>query len=287
MSKPIHKIYIWTLFIIGISVTFLILIKGSNYYSTPLEERFYTESHELYKPSGLYGHGMGIIGSVFMLGGVGIYMVRKRSRKLIRWGLLKHWLELHIFFCSVGPILVLFHTAFKFGGIVAISFWSMVAVALSGVVGRFIYVLIPRTMEGHEFSLTELEKENAKLYNKLHHHEGLHVVILDRIDNYINEKYSKSYSIGESLNRLIKDYINNKKLINEVKSGIINKSDSIEVISLLKRRLYVNQRMSILASIQQLFRYWHIIHLPFALVMIIIMFIHIGVTVAFGYKWIF
>ena len=41
-------------------------------------------------------------------------------------------------------MLVLFHTAFKFGGIVAVSFWSMVAVFLSGIIGRFIYIQIPK-----------------------------------------------------------------------------------------------------------------------------------------------
>ena len=48
----------------------------------------------------------------------------------------KHWLEFHIFLCTVGPLLVLYHTAFKFGGIVSVSFWSMVLVVLSGVAGK-------------------------------------------------------------------------------------------------------------------------------------------------------
>ena len=42
-----------------------------------------------------------------------------------------------------------------------------------------------------------------------------------------------------------------------------------------------------LMLMQRLFRYWHIAHLPFALIMLIIMVIHVGVTLAFGYKWIF
>ena len=67
-----------------------------------------------------------------MLIGVGFYMARKRFRSLGRVGLLKHWLEFHIFLCSLGPVLVLYHTTFKFGGLVALSFWSMVAVFLSG-----------------------------------------------------------------------------------------------------------------------------------------------------------
>jgi hypothetical protein len=38
---------------------------------------------------------------------------------------------------------------------------------------------------------------------------------------------------------------------------------------------------------QNLFRYWHVAHLPFAFVMLIIMIIHVGVTLTFGYHWIF
>ena len=63
--------------------------------------------------------------------------------------------------CTLGPILVLFHTAFKFGGIVSISFWSMVAVFLSGIIGRFIYIQIPRTIEGRELSLSEIKNSKT------------------------------------------------------------------------------------------------------------------------------
>jgi len=38
---------------------------------------------------------------------------------------------------------------------------------------------------------------------------------------------------------------------------------------------------------QQLFKYWHVAHLPFAIIMLIILIIHVGVTLTFGYKWIF
>ena len=99
--------------------------------------------------------------------GVAIYMIRKRSRKLFTFGYLKHWLELHIFLCTVGPILVLYHTAFKFGGIVSVSFWSMVLVVLSGVVGRFIYIQIPRTIQGKEIDINDLVSMREELIEKM------------------------------------------------------------------------------------------------------------------------
>jgi len=138
MNKTLHKIYIALFLVVGISVTALLAIYGFNYYTTPFEERFFNPNHNLLKPSGALGHGLGIIGTLMMIVGVSVYMIRKRYRRFFSLGYLKHWLEFHIFLCSVGPVLVLYHTSFKFGGIVSVSFWSMVLVVLSGVVGRFI-----------------------------------------------------------------------------------------------------------------------------------------------------
>lgn len=130
MNKTFHRIYIGLFFLIVISVTILLAINGYSYYTTSIEERFFHPQHNLIKPSGSWGHGFGIIGSLMMILGVSIYMIRKRSRRLFNFGYLKHWLELHIFLCTVGLILVLYHTAFKFGGIVSVSFWSMVLVVI-------------------------------------------------------------------------------------------------------------------------------------------------------------
>ncbi len=119
------------------------------------------------KASGIIGHGLGIVGSLLILLGVFTYMLRKRLRFFSRMGILKHWLEFHIFFCTLGPVLILFHTTFKFGGIVAVSFWSMVAVFLSGIVGRYIYLQIPRSIEGRELTLREMEDQIAEMNKQL------------------------------------------------------------------------------------------------------------------------
>ena len=48
----------------------------------------------------------------------------------------------------VGPILVTLHTSFKFNGLVSVAFWSMALVVISGFVGRYLYVRIPKTLNG-------------------------------------------------------------------------------------------------------------------------------------------
>ncbi|MBM3436560.1 MAG: hypothetical protein FJY07_10140, partial [Bacteroidetes bacterium] len=157
MSDTRHKIFIYTLSFIVIIIFISIAIRGYEYYTTGLEERFYHTDHGLLKPSGAVGHGLGIAGSLLIIIGVSSYMARKRYRWMMRMGKLEHWLEFHIFLCTLGPVMILYHTAFKFGGIVSVSFWSMVAIFLSGVIGRFIYLQIPRTIEGRELSLSEVK----------------------------------------------------------------------------------------------------------------------------------
>jgi len=158
MSKTAHRIFIGILTAIVFIVLIILLNKGLAYYKLSLEDRVYHPDHKILKPSGILGHGMGIIGTLLIIIGVSSYWARKRFRSLSRMGQLKYWLEFHIFLCTLGPILVLFHTAYKFGGLVAISFWSMVAVFLSGIIGRFIYIQIPRSIEGRELSLNEVRE---------------------------------------------------------------------------------------------------------------------------------
>jgi hypothetical protein len=45
--------------------------------------------------------------------------------------------------------------------------------------------------------------------------------------------------------------------------------------------------VALLNAMKGIFHNWHVIHRPFAYVMVVIMFVHIIVTVLFGYRWIF
>lgn len=291
MSKNLHRLYIGLFFLIGISVTVLLAVNGYSYYSTSIEERFFHESHNTLKPSGALGHGFGIIGSLMMVLGVSIYMIRKRSRRFFNFGYLKYWLELHIFLCTVGPILVLYHTAFKFGGIVSVSFWSMVLVVLSGVVGRFIYIQIPRTIHGQEIDISELMKMRNELFEKLSSE-----IIFDKslVDDFIyvtSPEGYKNITVLNAINFLIADSINVRKIKRRIFSHLrkagITKFRYKEIKRLIKAEIILSRRIGLLRTMQKFFHYWHIAHLPFAIIMFFIMFVHIIVTIILGYKWIF
>lgn len=289
MNSIVHKIYISILVGIVVIVTTWLFFIGWDYYQTPLSERFYHPSHDDLKPSGKFGHGIGILGTLLVIIGVVIYIARKRYKILHKYGRLKHWLEFHIFLCTLGPIMILFHTAFKFGGLVSISFWSMVAVVLSGIIGRFIYIQIPRSIEGRELSLHELEQSKNNLENTFKEKYLLKDDIIYKILSALERPVYLNQ--GFILKNIFKKHWEDRKTVLNVKKILknsrISRKDTSGIIKILTNEISLDNKISRLQQMQTLFRYWHVAHLPFALIMFIILVIHVGVTLAFGYKWIF
>jgi len=224
-----------------------------------------------------------------MIAGVLMYILRKRIKMFSRVGILKHWLEFHIFLCSLGPILVLYHTAFKFGGLVAISFWSMVAVVISGVIGRYIYLQIPHTIEGREMNLNEINQTKDELNRQLIQVYHLDENALEEILQAVKKRPDRT---GKSmLKRSIAKFLFEIKIIKEVKTILrrnqISGKNIRQVTALIKSEIALNRKIDRLITMQNLFKYWHVAHLPFAILMLIIMLVHVMVTVTFGAHWIF
>jgi hypothetical protein len=290
MNKTLHRIYVWSFVVVGLTTTIMFIVNGFSYYFTPLEGRFFHPNHSSLKPSGIIGHGLGIIGSFMMILGVASYMIRKRKPRLVGFGYLKHWLEFHIFLCSVGPVLVLYHTAFKFGGIVSISFWSMTAVVLSGVIGRFIYIQIPRSIQGSELEIEDINTMSANLTAKLKTEFGINGMFAKKLEGISFANQNDSAPLVNSIILLFKIYFQSLSLLRNIYDEIDNmnliKSKAHRVKTLVKSKIVLSRRIGMLRTMQKFFKYWHIIHLPFAIVMFVIMFIHVIVTIVFGYRWI-
>jgi hypothetical protein len=284
-----NKFYIGLLTLFILVVIVILTRMGYSYYNLPIEERFFNPDHVLLKPGGIWGHGMGIIGTLFIILGILLYMVRKRMRSMARLGQLKYWLEFHIFLCTLGPVLVLYHTSFKFGGLVAISFWSMVAVFLSGIVGRFIYLQIPRSIEGRELSLSEVRDMKSNIGTILSgsykmDEESANVIIEStrkKVELYQKNLFVRTYT------RSMNDRMAIRRVKSVMKSNHLTRKESSKILKLVKHEISLNRRIDRLLTMQKLFRYWHVAHFPFAIVMLLIMAIHVAVTVVLGYRWIF
>lgn len=280
MTKLMHQFYIGIMSAIVLAVTVYLTYIGISYYNTPIEERFYHPDHEWLKPSGLFGQGLGVIGTLIILFGVVMYIVGKKYGVFERFIRLKYLLEFHIFLCTIGPILILFHTSMKFGGIVSIGFWSMAMVVFSGIIGRYIYLQIPRTISGRELSLNEIHEEQRLAIQKMTSNEEM----IQQISALIS-KYSNPYGWGW------KSFLHHRRqkvqILASIPSLHIPTSDQADLRRIIKKEIRMKLRIQRLDLMRKLFKYWHIIHRPFSIIMLIIVIIHVGISFALGYKWIF
>ncbi|OGS95513.1 MAG: hypothetical protein A3K04_10050 [Gallionellales bacterium RBG_16_56_9] len=111
-----------------------------------------------YKAGDAIGYNLGLVGGSMMLMLL-IYSLRKRLGFMNKAGPVRHYFAFHMFLGVVGPILVIFHTTFKIGALNSrIALYSMLLVAGSGLVGRFVYRHIHQGLYGRQTSLAEAEQ---------------------------------------------------------------------------------------------------------------------------------
>ena len=120
---------------VAVVLVIMVGLGGWRYYRTPLALRGYAPAYKVHGPSGSVGLALGVGGSALMLL-MQVYSLRKKWKRLGHLGKLPRWLEFHIFCGILGPVLITFHTSFKFNGIVSVAYWSMLLVVASGFVGR-------------------------------------------------------------------------------------------------------------------------------------------------------
>jgi hypothetical protein len=225
-----------------------------------------------------------------ILGGVTLYSTRKRFRRVTHVGRLSHFLEFHIFLCSLGPLLIIYHTTFKVGGIVAVSFWSMIAVALSGLVGRYLYVQVPRGIQGHELTENELAAQREQLGQRLLEGGILSEKDILRIDALAAPpRPPAAMSVMETVNHFVLDDLTRRRRIHALFDQLSRRGVPPAAVRRLRgfanRRVILARRIAFLEQLRRLFHYWHVVHLPFSIIMFLILAVHVGVAMTFGYVW--
>jgi hypothetical protein len=287
--KVLHRIILGCLSLGVVIGIVWILQQAGDYYLASTLERPHMSQHRAWKPGGPYGHGLGIIGSTGMII-MFSYSLRKRVRRLRKLGHLRTWLNYHIFLGIVCPIIITFHTTFKFGGLVSISYWSMVAVAISGFIGRYIYVKIPRRVSGKELTLQEFEARDRELKENLKIEYNLSSETMQRIERLSGAEKIQQRGLLGIFTLFALDLVgwySRWRIIREItETSNIPKSKLKPFKQLLKKRIKAARQIAFWNTAHTLFHYWHVIHRPFAYTMILIMIVHVITAILFGYTWI-
>ena len=231
------------------------------------------------------GYFLGIIGGSMMLILL-LYPLSKRVKMLTKWIPIRYWFGIHMLFGIVGPTMILFHSNFNLGSKnSSIALFSMLLVALSGLIGRYIYKHIHHGLYGTRITLNELKQDTDNNHTTL-----LQMVEMDETINEqlitMEEKALKPYTgIMTSLLDVIYFGLKAKhlklKTILALKNSLRYKTSKAKketnkiVIDSVNRYTLALRHMAAFKLYERLFSLWHILHLPLFFMMIITAVIHI------------
>ena len=139
--------------------------------------------------------------------------------------------------------------------------------------------------------MNDLKAMTLELDNKLKKEISFDIGLMKEIDDVFDPRSYTNIPLASAMVYPIKEHFRMRSVLGKLKSGLkssgFDKKHIRETLKTAKSKIRISRRIGQLKTMQNIFRYWHIFHLPFAILMFVIMIIHIGVTIVFGYKWIF
>ena len=270
---------------------------GFDYYWLSAADRPYSPKHVKLRPSGVLGVKLGIAGVVFFLL-LFLYPLRKKIPWLARRGTAKHWLDFHIVLGMTAPALIAFHASFKFHGIAGMAFWIMLMVALSGLVGRYLYAQVPRSINTAELSLRELAEQENELTGIL---AGQNVLTISALEPFLHapspDEVKRMPALRALLVMMMLDLSLPFRIARLRRSflGPMGKLASLggllstgnrkleDVVRTARRKASLSKRIAFLAQTQHVLHLWHVIHRPFSYSFAVLAVIHIAVAMGLGF----
>lgn len=234
---------------------------------------------------------LGVIGAVMMLL-VFTYPLRKHFRFAVNWGPAKVWLVGHMVLGVGGPLVILVHAKFEIGSLNAgVALYSMVIVALSGILGRFLYIRVNRGLHGEISSLQELkaragmEQESAR--SLLSFARKVETVLSE----FSQHEQDAKPNWVTHLRRVFVlpltqwwTYIRCVRLLREPSERLAKKMkwDETKIAErrrlahkLVRRYLNAEARVAQFGAFEWMLSAWHVAHIPFVFLLIVSTVVHI------------
>ena len=292
-----HHLRLKIAYLLAIAGTFALLVYGFSYYWSSAEQRALSPRHAYLKPSGTIGLRLGMFGVLLFLF-IYLYPIRKKWAWLGRQGNSKRWLDIHVLLGLLAPVVITFHSAFKFSGIAGVAFWIMVVVAISGVVGRYIYAQIPRNLNSAELSLREAQEQSLRITTQLKNTGILSSRDIDGLLHLPDIKEVASASVLGALCRmLLFDLgfplrvwrLRQKMLWSERRwwslVGLGRGQNVVleRAISMAREQTLLAKKILFLSKSNRMLHLWHIIHRPFSYSFAVLASIHVILMLMLGY----
>jgi hypothetical protein len=264
---------------------------GYSFLLVALTAGWLLADRKIVNPEAGLGYWLGIIGGSLMLLLV-LYPAGKKSSILRRLGLIRHWFRIHMIFGLVGPLLILYHCNFSVDATNStVALYSMLAVTVSGIIGRYFYTRIHRGLYGKRASIEGLREE---ISDSMKNSRGLAAVLPKFIGELhsvsaklMGDKLTRTISFSHSLSWTFKYYLVRLRLYllinNELReqggrsqalqknSGNLRKTAN----RYAAKQVGLMRQVAQLAFYERLFSLWHVFHMPLFLLLIVSALVHV------------
>jgi hypothetical protein len=178
------------------------------------------------------------------------------------------------------------------------AFWIMVAVALSGVIGRYVYGQIPRSLNAAEVSSAELQNQHSRLAQSLAEQKVLPAGDLQRLLRLPKpERVARMWIVTAIIYMIFLDMFRPLRVA-RVRRHALGFGQKLRTIGGLRRtrnwkletainaardQARLSKRILFLSRAKRVFQLWHMIHRPFSYSFAVLAIIHIVVVTLLGF----
>jgi hypothetical protein len=237
------------------------------------------------------GYWLGIVGSSLMLLLL-LYPLRKRMRSLRGIGSVTSWFHAHMILGVVGPVVIMWHANFKLGSInCSVALITMLVVAISGVIGRYLHRKINMGLYGRKAEAQEVVADADELLGFLGSDTENADVMVVQLNAFAQLGTRTPNGILAGL--VLLPYINwrgaiiRKRLIDYARQVIaiegrrrgrsqqVRRQQLAGVTDFVTQHVAAVRRAAAFALYERLFGLWHIFHLPLFVLLVIVAIIHV------------
>jgi len=237
------------------------------------------------------GYWLGVAGGTLMLL-LFAYPLRKRLRFMQRWGAAKWWFAVHMVLGVGGPVLILIHSTFQIGSLNAgVALYSMLIVAGSGVVGRFLYLRTHRGLSGELEGLAQLQRQLGLQHDGLHKALAVAPDVERRLLAFEAEALRPPGRWSKHLRAFVvlpwRRLVVRRACLDALRAALRQRARELDWGPNRRRAEYLALRVQVqdylaaamrvaqFDSATRLFSLWHVLHVPFVYLMVICAIAHV------------
>jgi Fe-S-cluster-containing hydrogenase component 2 len=222
----------------------------------------------------------GYVGTALMVLSMA-YLLQRRFGWFKRTASNQFWLDVHLMTGIVGPAFIALHSAMRLTTWVSIPFWSMIAVVISGVIGRYLYTLVPAMSSTHDLAVLEHRRAVTELAKDHPRAGDVAYEVMER--EWARSEQAWNIGLLSLLLWVIVDDLRHvfaRRRYRRRLRPLAPRKVAREIARHVDRVVFYERRQELAPRLKSLLRSWKKVHIPFSVVLLVTMLIHIWIALA-------